>query len=1162
MATELKEMNSYPDTDSDSDEEERRTMLKRFKKFRAYFKVCCTLLIEHPGDWFDEMFTQGETAFENFRLSFKFNWTNAWWGVKIQTFYDYMSIASCALYVARTYLRPYHGCRNFETDDEGILVGMFGSSDDCTIRYFDTAEFILALFFLFNFAVQLFIANHFTDVFVDPKMSIQAATVIPTFYCRWILDPNLDYRVWLQDMSRWDLRTDNTLENMIGYLMLGLQAMVVLRLMRLTNIIDQIPNDLTRKVGEVMLNMIMMGIFYAGILQYIEQSAECDDWSLWHLDGDDGDCHGNRHLMYHTWFYYIIVTAGTVGFGEISPSTGIGRMVAIVVIVTIVILVPLATNELLQVLASTTQWQRARYHGEIGKRRWHVLVVGDLNSTSFGDFLNELLHPDHRGDVENTYLECVILQPEPPSYEIRDILRDKRYAATLTYVQGSALDYNDMMRARAHEASAIFMFCNKFSSNVDEEDAQTILLQYALKRHVLGEVPADQRKPIFCTQMIRPENRRHMLPSANVCDSMVFLNEMKLGILAKSVVCPGTAALMFNMLSSFSDEELAESAKQDIDEEWEQEYQNGFDWEMYSAALDPSCGGRKFKEIAQIVYRDSQVVLFALGVAKVEKYTYEGKEKVTYKSYRIILNPGDAIIPTDTENYKVEAFVIARSRISTISLAPTKGETIEKHLSAVESRRAHFEKIEMRHDMMKCNDLDEQEKARKIANSTRSSGKGTNSIFKRGRSSRWDVFGSGGKSPEEEESLVQRRVQFLQGKEKFDQTNFHMRDANAEQPSVKLITSIAQHAPLVNNHLIVTCGAETLHNLHDLIRPLRCKDIKPQRAVVILYPDPFPDHILEEISKYSQVFVVQGSALTESDLVRAGIFFAGRIIMLASESVAASDVGDAGMDSLVDAGSIFAYKLVRNLNRNAHVVVEIVHRQNMAFMGDQDSDKGFSNYRMSPQFASGSLFTSSMLDTLICQQFYNPELTSIVAQLISGMDREKESLYWRAILGNKDPVIDAMHGSVLIQIPVERRFWGRKYKELAIRLMGECRIPIGLYRDPDGAPSHNYQGINRLPYVVTNPDPDTKLNRFDLVFVLDQNPASPDSIQSLVDTVNNFVQNNKALKKSTAGRGGHRSSVQTGKHVLAQASGATTLTEQKVDEDEEDEGEEEKKDAL
>jgi hypothetical protein len=58
--------------------------------------------------------------------------------------------------------------------------------------------------------------------------------------------------------------------------------------------------------------------------------------------------------------YLGVVSAGTVGFGEISPSTGIGRMVAIVVIVTIVILVPLATNELLQVLASTTQWRGCR----------------------------------------------------------------------------------------------------------------------------------------------------------------------------------------------------------------------------------------------------------------------------------------------------------------------------------------------------------------------------------------------------------------------------------------------------------------------------------------------------------------------------------------------------------------------------------------------------------------------------------------------------------------------------------------------------------------------------------------------------------------------------------------------------------------------------------
>ena len=227
------------------------------------------------------------------------------------------------------------------------------------------------------------------------------------------------------------------------------------------------------------------------------------------------------------------------------------------------------------------------------------------------------------------------------------------------------------------------------------------------------------------------------------------------------------------------------------------------------------------------------------------------------------------------------------------------------------------------------------------------------------------------------------------------------------------------------------------------------------------------------------------------------------------------------MDSLVDAGSIFAYKLARNLNRNAHVVVEVVHRQNMAFMGDQDSDKGFSNYRMSPQFASGSLFTSSMLDTLICQQFYNPELTSIVAQLISGMDREKENLYWRKILGNTDPVIDAMTGSVLAQIEVPKYFWRRPYKLLVAKLFDDCKVPLGLYRDPDG-PGKGNVGINRLPYVVTNPDPNTKLNAYDLVFVLDHGSSTPGSIsiENLVAIVNAFVQNKGAAgppKSSTRG---------------------------------------------
>ena len=44
-------------------------------------------------------------------------------------------------------------------------------------------------------------------------------------------------------------------------------------------------------------------------------------------------------------------------------------------------------------------------------------------------------HPDHKTDVDNTYLECVVLQSCVPSYEVRELLRDKAYAATLIYLQ-------------------------------------------------------------------------------------------------------------------------------------------------------------------------------------------------------------------------------------------------------------------------------------------------------------------------------------------------------------------------------------------------------------------------------------------------------------------------------------------------------------------------------------------------------------------------------------------------------------------------------------------------------------------------------------------------------------------------------------------------------
>ena len=74
------------------------------------------------------------------------------------------------------------------------------------------------------------------------------------------------------------------------------------------------------------------------------------------------------------------------------------------------------------------------------------------------------------------------------------------------------------------------------------------------------------------------------------------------------------------------------------------------------------------------------------------------------------------------------------------------------------------------------------------------------------------------------------------------------------------------------------------------------------------------------------------------------------------------------LEALVDADAIFSYQCVRRMNENAQVVVEIVKHSSIGYLDQESSlSSGEVHYRFTPQFASGALFTSSLLDTIVCQ---------------------------------------------------------------------------------------------------------------------------------------------------------------------------------------------------
>lgn len=317
------------------------------------------------------------------------------------------------------------------------------------------------------------------------------------------------------------------------YIMFGCRTVRILRALIFGRTLNRIEDAVERYIGEMCLAISIMLVFFAAVMQFLES--------------------GRQPFFFHTWMYYIWVTIATVGYGDISPQTTLGRFAAMCMIAFALISIPKMTNELIEKTKLQSVYARSSYIPRT-KNSKHVIICGDISSTSLHEFYGELFHEDH----ENTDLRAVMLLPHQPSVEIIFLMRDPKYFLQLTYLEGSALLEHDLRRAKAERASAIFIMTNKFSTKPDEEDSKSILLNLSVKRYISYFI---RPSLLYCMQLIRPENRKHLgnddfNQPRNENDLVVCLNELKLGVMARSIMYPGTNTLIMNLLSSFSDEAL------------------------------------------------------------------------------------------------------------------------------------------------------------------------------------------------------------------------------------------------------------------------------------------------------------------------------------------------------------------------------------------------------------------------------------------------------------------------------------------------------------------------------------------------------------------------------------------------------------------------------
>lgn len=207
------------------------------------------------------------------------------------------------------------------------------------------------------------------------------------------------------------------------------------------------------------------------------------------------------------------------------------------------------------------------------------------------------------------------------------ILRHNR----VTYLNGDLLSAEDLRRARITIADAVFILADTHTSDTDIQDSATALRAMNVRRFA-------PRTPVY-VQILEPENKHHVIEAGIPTENILCVNEMKLGLMAQAVRCPGLSTLISNLVAS------SDVAASPQDPAWFELYSHGLSQELYCVDLGEIASGKRFSELALTIFTDFE--LLVIGIK--QRRGAQG---------RVVLNPGTSYVVESSDMI----FVIAEDQ--------------------------------------------------------------------------------------------------------------------------------------------------------------------------------------------------------------------------------------------------------------------------------------------------------------------------------------------------------------------------------------------------------------------------------------------------------------------------------------------------------------------
>ncbi|HSR12852.1 MAG TPA: ion channel [Thermodesulfobacteriota bacterium] len=332
--------------------------------------------------------------------------------------------------------------------------------------------------------------------------------------------------------------------------------------------------------------------------------------------------------------YWAVISMTTTGYGDITPVTGAGRVVAVFVVLSGLLLFSMVTATIASVFVEKKI--REGKGLETIKTKGHILLCG------WNGNAEEVIE----GLVRSTAGEKfpLVLLNELPEEEIES-LKYKYRDRDFQFVRGDFTQEDVLARANIFQArSAVILADTSGQRSLDKADERTILATLAIKSMA--------REVKTCAELLNAENRQHLL-RANV-DEIILRGEHIGNLLADAACSPGLPRVISRLLSPQEENKL-----------WKVE-------------IPPSFMGKPVSEFSAFLKTQAQALLIALlsekkGLAIDDlltddysaidrfikrKFEEAGKDFGNRERMLVTLNPADNLILTAEHS----AVVIARKK--------------------------------------------------------------------------------------------------------------------------------------------------------------------------------------------------------------------------------------------------------------------------------------------------------------------------------------------------------------------------------------------------------------------------------------------------------------------------------------------------------------------